>query len=234
MPKVELKITPDFSAAMQKLAQQVQQANTMTTRINQIAQQSNVIVFPQQKIQRTQQITPQFRKFGQVLHRLERMFQGVMNRFYNELGTFTRQIISGFKVEAFVTMPMRILGPLTFGLAPMALAAASGMFKWLWDKVMWVGDAMIKDRLLALEAGTTVGGVRAFRVGFAMLSDDPRLISAIGAIRVHQSSRVASVVHWLLGVKKGQDTMDTIVQALIAAQKFMKSQPRTVAMLRAR
>jgi murein DD-endopeptidase MepM/ murein hydrolase activator NlpD len=234
MPQVQIKISPDFTAAMKQLQEKIKDVDAMTVKINQAAQRSHILIFPKARVQQIQQLNPTFRKFQQTVRRLSGMLQRTVDRLYLEVGGLARRIISGFSVESFVIAPVfRVLGFLTFNVAPFALATSLGAFRWLWNKVMALGEAMIKDRMLALQAGTSVSGIRAFRVAFAMMPNDPRLITSIGMSRVYDIGRVSSVVHWLLGVRKGQDTMDTIVQTLVSAQRFLKEQPRHLVMQRA-
>jgi hypothetical protein len=220
-----LKITPSFADAtkeLQKLTISVQRMNIQANQIQQQLQKSNIIQFPL-KIQQNQ-LPSNLRRMHRFVQKFDRMLQSVVDRMIHELGSISRTMMRGFEITSLVSPITGALGFLTFSVAPLVLATTTGVFRWLWNKVTDLGEAMMKDRLLAMQAGTTVGAIRAFRVSFPMIND-PNLIPTLGLTRLDTTSRMYSVIHWFLKVRKTNDTMSVIVDTLVAARDFMRAQP---------
>jgi hypothetical protein len=232
--KAAIKITPQFDPAgdLQKLTLTVQRLNAQTQQLNQKFS-ARILPFNPKLQSNSQLITQHSRRTARAIDRLERIFNSVVSRLIQTLGGMSRFIIRGFNVEAFVISPvMGLIGSVSLGILPMMLATATGIFKWLWNKVAELGDAMIQDRMLAMRAGTTVGAIRAFRTAFPMIND-PNLIGNVALTRIDLTSRATSVLHWLLKVKKSNDSMTVIVDTLIQAREFMKKESADRAILSA-
>jgi hypothetical protein len=106
-----------------------------------------------------------------------------------------------------------------------AAFAAAGWSKWLWNKMVDLGDSMLQDFLFASGTLSTIGGVRAFGAAFGRLPEDPGILPNIAQARGSVASRQSMALQ-LLGVKRAKDTADIAVYASLAAARFMKSQAR--------
>jgi hypothetical protein len=97
--------------------------------------------------------------------------------------------------------------------------------KWLWDKMVGLGDSVLQDFLQSSGIGASIGGLRAFKSIFGFLPDDPGLFKTAQAGRFNVESRQFLALQ-ILGVQVQKNTTDTIVAATLAAARFMKKLPR--------
>src|SRR5262245_285011 len=222
--KAALKITPQIDPAgnLQKLTLTVQRLNAQTIQLNQKIS-ATLLQFPPSKMH-SQQVPSAFRRFRSSLERLDRIVFSSLSRMVNQLGNFSKIATGGVVLESFVSPALRFAGSMTLGLVPLLIASTTGIFRWLWNQVSSVGDAMLQDRMVAMSAGTTVGGLRAFGIAFPMIRD-PNVIGTIALTRIDTTSRMYSVLHGILKVKQSTDTMDKIIGALTEAREYMKKEP---------
>lgn len=197
-----------------------------------------------QQIKRSQglkvplQHKPQFTSFSQSfrnlqrsMRRLENILNSSVDRFFQTLGSTARFIVRGLEIDSVFIMPtMSALGAISFGIIPIAISTTTGIFRWFWQKTIAVSQAMVKDRMAALATGTTVGGVRALRVAFGDVQNIETFAQLVAMLKYNQTSRTASTLRALLGIKFQQDAMDTVMQTMLALQRFMQKQPKEISL----
>ena len=105
------------------------------------------------------------------------------------------------------------------------IGAGIAVVKWIYDKSLALMQAANQDRIQAITSGTTIGGLRAYRALFWMMPDDPKLMGIMSTIRAMQGSKEAIAIQGVLGVKIEQDSVNVLVQSLLAAQQFLRQFP---------
>jgi hypothetical protein len=92
-----------------------------------------------------------------------------------------------------------------------------------------LGDSMLQDFLIASGSLSTIGGVRAFRIAFGVLPEDPGAILAMTHARGAAGHKEGMALQ-VLGVKAQSNTMSMMADSILAAAAFMKRQPKALAL----
>lgn len=238
MPELKIQIPPEFVASMKKFMEQTQKYAELTNKIQEVQAQITQSLDLRQIAQLQNPLTKMvglMRRMSPLFHKLESTLLRSSDRMMMMLGPRIRSLVR------LTVMPEHLFSGLsavtnlagTMSAGRFALlfrmggvpAAVITVVKWLYDKSIGLMEAAQQDRIQAIISGTTVGGLRAFRSVFWMLPSDPRFFNIISTIRAAQTSNEAIAVYGVLGVKRNQDTIDTMIQTLLAAQAFLRQFP---------
>jgi murein DD-endopeptidase MepM/ murein hydrolase activator NlpD len=227
----ELKIPEHFAKATKKFVDQVNKSLDNAQKIQKAAQ-NNVIKFPQLStgpIGKMQQ-------FERNLTGLEtRLLRGV-HHLSRELGPAGRSMLT--RITSMLPGEMRrwdvnplikIVGmggirPLPF-MGPMTIVSVS---KWLWDKSIELMDAINNDNMRAVSMGTTIGGLRAFRLGTQLLDTNQlqqSVFQATGNI-IGRESRILSLIGANAVNITAMDTTTKLLTTLTVLQQWVQRQQR--------
>jgi hypothetical protein len=206
--------------------------NQATSKVSQ-ASLLNVIRMPNPRIQHNL-ITTSIKRFEQAIFRVYKTITRSLGQMYRFLGSISRTIIAGFRIETFIATPIvSFLGFMSFGILPTTLAAVTGIFRWFWNKVVALGDAMLQESISSALRGATVGGQRAFGIAFRGLLPQEsieHLLDQFGSLQLNQISNFGVLVRHMLHVKLGKDTSNAVVAYILAFQKVAKSFQKNVAL----
>jgi hypothetical protein len=227
----QLKIPESFGKSTKKFIDEVNRALDNAQKVQKAAQ-NNVIKFPQLStgpIGKMQQ-------FDRNLLALEtRLLRGV-HHLSRELGPGGRSVLT--RITSMLPDDMRRwdVNPLikAVGLGGMRLLPFMGpmtvvsISKWLFDKSVEIMDAINNDNMRALSMRTTIGGLRAFRVGTQVLDTNQlqqSVFQAVGNI-TGRESRVLSLVGANTVNTVGMDTTTKLLTTMIVLQKWVQRQKK--------
>ncbi len=172
-------------------------------------------------------LVSRFRRFSQVLSKIETMLRRSIDAIVNAMGTIAKGFL---RALAFAT---EALGPIIgfIGATGVAIGsitvtaflAGSRLMKWIWDKLVGLGDSMLQDWLASSGSLSSMGGLRAYRLAFAGLPQDPAMLSNMAQGRGQSMSPQAQALR-NLGVLRFKDSADMMVQATLAASRYLKAQ----------
>jgi hypothetical protein len=222
MATTQIIIPQSFISSMTQLMQQMQQMQRITTQFIQASQQIHI---PVQQAQVAQtQVIGRMNKMLQLLRRIEAAFAKSIDSIVNAMGTIGQTFLRGLAVTAEIAGPIIAAGAIIVGAAFSAAMYSARFARWIWNKMVDLGDSMLQDWLLSSGMMATVGGVRSYRTAFGMLPDQ-QIISQMPKARGYAASQQA-IALGILGVKNFRNSADMMVQATLAAAKFMKKQQK--------
>jgi hypothetical protein len=167
---------------------------------------------------------------NQLFSKLKSVFQLSLDTLISSMGSagrvFLRGIAIGSEVLSFLAGPIGIAIE-GVKIAYYVVSAGARFGKWLWDKMVGLGDAMLRDYLQSSGTWSTIGGMRAYRFAFGGLPNNPLLAPGIAQARADISAqqRIALIT---LGVKETADTADMMIQATLAAAKLLQKQHKGI------
>lgn len=239
--KIDLKIPPALAAAMLELSRNLKKYKEFSERIMRQQQQTqavmNVPSGKQPSFQNTiSQIRNQFNRLNPVMNKFHDMLTRSNFKMIMRLGPRAQRFMRTFIMPPSIFSGMGNILRFVPSTAIVGMVPGIGwMFtvgylafrvvKWLYDKAVGLVDEVVKDIQAAIRFGTTIGGLRAFRIAFLTMPEDPRLLSSIQMARIDPTSAARGFIYGTLGVKRGADTLDDTISTFIAMQKFMKDHP---------
>jgi hypothetical protein len=163
----------------------------------------------------------------QIFRKASASLQGALARIMRAMGPSGNLFVRGLFLAAEMIGPIISasisvavsIGKFTVG----ALTSGIRLIKWFWDKMVGLGDAMLEDFLIASGSLSSISGVRAWRATFGNILGDPNFLSNVAVGRESATSRQFIALQ-MLGVKNLKDSTDMMVQATVAAHRFMKTQ----------
>jgi hypothetical protein len=222
MATVQVVIPQNFIDSMKQLMQTMQQMQKITTQFVQSSQQTNVPI--QQAHVAQTQVTSRMNKMLQLFRKIEAVFVKVIDSIVNAMGAIAKTFLRGLAIAAGIAGPIIAAGAIVAG-AVFSIAQYSSRFaRWIWNKMVDLGDSMLQDWLLSSGMMATVGGLRSYRTAFGMLPDQ-QIIAQMPKARGYAASQQA-IALGVLGVKNFRNSADMMVQATLAAAKFMKQQQK--------
>ena len=246
--QLNVKIPSEFTQGLNTFMANVQK---FQVRAQQFSQQTG----PQQAQQSVQVHLNDFlvklRRITRFFERMSKVLARIVERIASWLGTmglaFLRYLSSA--IPAFLGSLGVMIPGVGWIFTGLSWAISAGVFvgttvyygiklglkftKWLWDKMVDLGDAVLKDWLQAAGAGTTIGGVRALRTTFADMPLTSEALAAAARARFDATSKARRALI-LLKVKVTKDTADIVLQAIIAARQFMLSRSPETALMQAK
>jgi hypothetical protein len=218
MATVQVAIPQNFISSMQQLMQTMQQMQKITIQFTQSAQQMHV---PTQQAHAAQtQVMNRMNKLLQLFRKISATFVKAIDSIMNAMGTIAQTFLRGLALSAEILSPIVMAIGTTFSIA----MYTSRFARWIWNKMVDLGDSMLQDWLLSSGMMATVGGLRSYRTAFGMLPDQ-QIIAQMPKARGYAASQQA-IALGLLGVKNFRNSADMMVQATLAAAKFMKQQQK--------
>ena len=188
MPRaqIDIKIPVDFMTALNKFMADVQKFQISAQfQFMQRAQQAQA---QQQAPTVLNRILLGIRRANLLVEKMATSINRITDRLVNNMmGTLGKMFMRGLSSILFGALPFLeflagpvgwaitgaswIIGGASFAIS-LGISAVRGawrLMKWIFDKVVGLGDNMLKDYLLASGTETTVGGLRAFRAIFGDL-----------------------------------------------------------------
>jgi len=213
-----------------------QQMNQFMATVQKMQQLSNQLVHTTRNQVPVQQLfsahastKSQFQKMLHVFRKLSASMQRSVESIMRAMGA------TGQSYMRKLAMLSEALGPiinitvstvtLIGGIAVSAFTTGSLLMRWFWDKMVGLGDAMLGDFLEATGSFSSIAGLRAWRSTFGNLLGDPNVLENTTIARGSASSSQFIALQ-MLGIKHLKDTTDMMVQATLAAKKFMDRQQR--------
>src|SRR5215469_10824933 len=230
MAQKTITIPQSFLAAVGQLIQDIQKFQTALAQFAQAV----TIQSPVSNIQSAQSamsgVTGRLNRLHQVLTKIGQSLTTGISRIINMMGTTAKTFLNALSYVADFLGP--IIGGIvtvvswTVSFAITAISYAARFGKWLFDKMVGLGDSMLQDYLISSGVLTSVGNLRAFRASFgtAIPGMDSTTLARFALARVSMESEQYLAMAYL-GIRANQDTADMAAQAVVAAQKFMKRQP---------
>lgn len=226
MATVTITVPQDFIQNMNQFVANVRKVIDLTEKFTVSVQRlpSAQSLFRSHRV-----MTGQVNRLQQIFHKISTMLQRVTDSMIRTLGTAGQLFVRGLMIAAdFLGPIIGIIGTVGgFVISGVITAAmwSPTIIRWLWDKALGLGDAMLKDQLEALGTFSTIGGLRAFRAVTAGLPSDPGMLMGMIQARGDVTSRQLIALK-MLGIKAQANTADMMVDATIAAAMYMKSQPK--------
>jgi murein DD-endopeptidase MepM/ murein hydrolase activator NlpD len=242
MAVMRVAIPPQFATSVNNFAAQMNNLLAATTQLNaQMAaaqRPATPTVFPTFRQTFTHNLTSRFQQMNQLFVRFERTIRYSVDRMLWTFGPHVRSFVRTVRPIANllnVTGFLRSIRPvMTFGryialgsaagYAGMAITGAGSAIALIIGTLKWLAstfyDAFYKDLLQARAIGASVGGLRAFRIGFNELPEDPMFLESIFRIHNDFASNQAAIFQ-LFKVKKSADMAETMVNLLVALQQHM-------------
>jgi hypothetical protein len=203
---------PDLSAQMRRLMQDM-------TELDKATKTAREFMLEWRRAEKAQSQTVMaaipFKRMHNLTMVLARRMSALAVRMTSELGPLARMFASG------------LAAPITLGLST-ALLAGSAMValgRWIFDKMVELGDKMMDDHRTVMATGATLGGLRAFGTEYQGLLNDPQdLVRNIATGMADWGSKQAIALR-ALGIKKGPDAATTAVAVVAATAAFLKTLP---------
>ena len=234
MAQVNIKIPTSFFTSVNKLTADIQKFTTIAQQTN-----KNLIWSTAKALNVPTTVVSQMTRLQRIMTKSSATIQRTLDMTINMMGTFGKYFMRGLgalgSIIGLMTGPVgwMITGAtFVFNITTMAATFMATIGKWVWDKMVGLGDSMLKDFLEATGADASMGGLRAFRAAFRGLPDDPNIVGNIGQGKYDATTKQFLVMK-LLGVKKQKDTADMAVQTVLAAAAFMKSKPKGLSLAQA-
>lgn len=218
MPTVNIPIPPNFNRDMRRFMADVQKMQELTQKFIVTSQRMPSI---QSLYLSHQSITSQLARLHQVINKWSATLQRTIDTVINSLGTVAKTFLRGLSIAAETFIP--IIGTIAV-VGTEAVSFGAMISKWLWNKMVGLGDSILQDYLSASGSYSSIGGLRAYRTAFGLVND-PGLLPGMVQARGSVSSRQYAALK-LLGVRAQRDTADMMMQATIAAAEFMKHQDK--------
>jgi len=227
-PQITIPVPQGLITDLNKFLSNVQKIQAAAQK--QLVQQTRAMPL----ITRTQhpgsQVLIGMRTIAQRTTKIITHLQGGFDRITYLMGNLGKVFTRGLwgTTELLAATIMTPIGWFTGGFltGSFIAAGATWLTKFVWNKMVGLGDSMLQDWLISSGVGSTVGGVRAFRATFAGLPQDPALLTNMMQGRFDIASRQLTAIRILGLNKQYQDTVEMAVSATLAASEFMKSQPR--------
>jgi len=238
--QLNVKIPNDFTQGLNAFMANVQK---FQARAQQFAQQTG----PQQTQQHVQVQLSQFliklRRVAKFFERMSKILARIVERVASWLGTlgstFLRYLATA--IPAFLGSLGMMVPAIGWVFTAASWTISAGIFigttifsgirlglkfaKWLWDKMVDLGDAVLQDWMQAAGTGATIGGVRALRTVFADMPLTAEALAGAARARFDATSKARRALI-LLKVKVTKDTADIVMEAIMAAREFMLTRPK--------
>ena len=219
---------------MNAMIANIQQLNSSMGNFQLAVNQAQVTT--QTAVPRLSQVTFQFQRMLNIFRKMSATMQRVIDNVVNTFGTFAKGFMRIVSVAADFLGPIIGFAVYTATFVGTAITSLIGMGynfgRWLWDKMVGLGDSILQDYLTASGTFASIGGIRAYRTAFGMLPEDTGLLPNIAEARGNIAARQMMALK-TLGITRFGDTADIMVQATLAAARFMKSQPKGQELLNA-
>jgi len=247
-----ITIHPDFYAALGQFSQRMK---TLLANTGQF--QAAMIQFQQSQVKATQIPVPQvsntmsthFKRLGQWVSKLETTLQGTTERMLQVLPRQFRVMVNSItktRIDAilgdispilrFIRPGMGMIGG-ALGVPGLIGGGGIAIFlmvvRFFYNMTMQLAEHLRRDYGPSLGLGISISGLRAFRTGFMNLPEDPLFMQSMVQVRGDAVSRKAVVLHNVLHVRN-VDNLQNMIQAMIAAQRFMQAQVPGMELQRAR
>lgn len=221
MPELEITIPREFLDSMKPFMESMKKFTELTKDLDTSIQKS---LSSQNKIQAQQaQIHGHFRKLNQIFSNLSSSLARNFQRIMSTMGPISQIFMKTLQIsESVLTGMLKVAGTVITATG-YVMGAGVVALRWIWDKMVTLGDTMLQDYLVASGMGTTIGGLRAFRTAFLGLPQDPGMYGAFVESRGNMQSRQFLALK-ILGIRNTKDTADIMVAATLAAAQFMKTQ----------
>jgi len=231
MANITINIPPNFMANVNQFMANVRRMQVLTTQFVQASQR----VQPPPATQMSG-VMSHFQRMHQILLRASATFQRFIDTIINAMGSMGRSFIRIMTpiytaATAFVGFAVTA-ATYTFKIATGAISGASWLMKWIFDKMVGLGDSILADFLAASGSYATVAGLKSYRAAFGGIPDDPGMHARIAQARGSQVSKEYIALQ-LLGVRNLTDTADMMTEATLAAARFMKKQTSGLELLMA-
>jgi hypothetical protein len=241
-PQLDIKIPNSFTTALSKFMADVQKFQTLAQAQHQAAMAKQP--WSHSHLNPVTHVNQTLSKLGWIsktLVKISRNIDRIVDRLVSgSLGTVGKLFMRG--VEAAIPMLLRTMWITSFLAGPVgwtigavglgvsaivgAISGAYSFMKWIWDKMVGLGDAIVQDYLLASGTGATIGSVRALRTTFGDLPLNMDALNKLGEARFNAAAQARRALH-ILGIRAAKDTGDMMVQAILEARKFMlQNQPQ--------
>jgi hypothetical protein len=213
-----------------------QQLNQFMVNVQKMQQLTQKFVYTSQNLPAGQNLFLAHRavtsRFSQLLlsvRKLNSRLLGVNSILRNSLGALGQNFLRGLSLASEALGPilstMFTVGSLAISLTIKAFSWGTFLAKWLWDKFVGLGDSILQDHLVATGAFATIGGIRAFRIATGGLPDDPNILPGMVQARGNVTS-LQLIALKTLRINASHNTADMMLQATIAAARFMKHQAK--------
>jgi murein DD-endopeptidase MepM/ murein hydrolase activator NlpD len=229
--KLDIPIDPDFLAAMNKFMADVKrfqfQAQVQAFQRQQVLQalpphRYGGIVGALNKISKT---------FEKMTQNLDRITDRLVNNAFGYLGkAFMRGIMAIMpSLETLMPLVGFLTGPVGAIISATTFIYSAARFgwnfmKWIYDKMIGLGEAVLKDTILSSGVGASVGGLRAFRAIFGGLGLPSEVFETAARGRGDPSSLAYGLLR-NLGIKNTGDTADMLTELLLKGRKYMMQFP---------
>jgi hypothetical protein len=213
-----------------------QQLNQFMVNVQKMQQLTQKFAYTSQHLQAGQNlylshraVTSRVSQLLLAMRKINSRLQGVISTMINSVGALGRNFIRGLSLASEVLGPiisaMFTIGGLAVSFTIKAFSWGTFLAKWLWDKFVGLGDSILQDHLVATGAFATIGGIRAFRIATAGLPDDPNILPGMVQARGNVTS-LQLIALKTLRINASHNTADMMMQATIAAARFMRQQAK--------
>src|SRR5215475_10931222 len=211
MATVNITIPVGFIQHCNQFMANVQKMNQLAQQMNQTTQRMPAI----RSLYRANTLG-RFNKLLQTLRKISAAFQKALDSIINTLGTISQTLLRSLAVVSEALGPIINIivttGVIAGTIAISAISLGSRLMRWVWDKMIAVGDSMLEDYLLSSGAFTTIGGLRAFRTSLGGFVDTEHLIRQIAGARGFITSSKFTALQ-MLGIRKLNDTAEMMIDA---------------------